>query len=96
MINWMKKHPFVMCLLFQCILLTLYLLSGTMKYEVSDDFMMQLMVSGAYGTGASDMMFTSPLLAMTLSWLYQTLPFVNWYFYFQASMIMLSLRIFIS
>ena len=93
MINWMKKHPFVMCLLFQCILLTLYLLSGTMKYEVSDDFMMQLMVSGAYGTGASDMMFTSPLLAMTLSWLYQTFPFVNWYFYFQASMIMLSLSV---
>ena len=93
MINWIKKHPYAMCLLFQSILLILYLLSGTMKYEVSDDFMMQLMVSGAYGTSATDMMFTSPILAMALSWLYQVLPLVNWYFYFQAIMIMLSLSV---
>lgn len=76
--QWIDKHPFAMCLTIQLILLVLYIISGTMKYEVSDDFMMQMMVSGAYGTAASDMMFTSPFLAIVLSALYQVLPFINW------------------
>ena len=91
--TYLKKYPFLTCLLIQMIILAFYLISGTMKYEVSDDFMMQLMVSGAYGTSANDMMFTSPLLAMLLSGLYQILPMINWYFYFQAILIMVSLSV---
>lgn len=93
MINYLKKHPFIACLVIQCFILVCYFISGTMKYEVSDDFMMQLMVSGAYGTTASDMMFTSPILAISLSFLYQLIPSINWYFYFQALLIFMSLTI---
>lgn len=91
--NYIEKHPFFTSFFIQLIILSCYIISGTMKYEVSDDFMMQLMVSGAYGTAASDMMFTSPLLAMGLSWFYQIIPVVNWYFYFQVLLILISLSI---
>lgn len=91
--QYIKNHPFLTCICIQLIIFILYCISGTIKYEVSDDFMMQMMVSGAYGSTANDMMFTSPILAIILSFLYQILPFVNWYFYFQAGMIVISLSI---
>ena len=93
MITYIKKHPFISCFCIHLFILIAYLISGTMKYEVSDDFMMQMMVSNAYGSSSSDMMFTSPILAILLSTFYQILPMINWYFYFQTFLIMISLTI---
>ena len=84
--------PFQLAFLINALFLICYLISGTMKYEVSDDFMMEVMVSGAYtGTPSPYIMFMNPLIGLFLSTLYKLHASLNWYFYFQVAMIFLSL-----
>ena len=68
--------PFQLAFLINALFLICYLISGTMKYEVSDDFMMEVMVSGAYtGTPSPYIMFMNPLIGLFLSTLYNLQQF---------------------
>ena len=50
------------------VLLLLFAFSGCMKYEVSDDFIMEMMVSGAYtGSPSPFIMFMHPIIGIVLS-----------------------------
>ena len=49
------------------VLLILFAFSGCMKYEVSDDFIMEMVVSGAYtGSPSSFIMFMHPMIGIVL------------------------------
>lgn len=83
-----KKGVFIL----NFIILLTYVLSGCMKYEVSDDFIMEMMVSGAYtGKPSPYIMFMNPIIGILLSSLYNIFGKFNWYFLFQIAIIFLSL-----
>lgn len=83
-----KKGIFIL----NFIILLTYALSGCMKYEVSDDFIMEMMVSGAYtGNPSPYIMFMNPIIGIFLSFLYNVFKKINWYFLFQIAVIFLSL-----
>ena len=49
------------------VLLILFAFSGCMKYEVSDDFIMEMVVSGAYtGSPSSFIMFMHPMIGIVI------------------------------
>lgn len=76
------------------VLLLLFAFSGCMKYEVSDDFIMEMMVSGAYtGSPSPFIMFMHPIVGLVLSILYTFIATINWYFIFQITVIFTSLCI---
>lgn len=88
------KNPFLISLLFNIALLSIFIFSGTMKFEVSDDFIMETIVSGSYnGTPEPYIMFMSPILGYLLSGLYTFVPFINWYVWFQVLLICLGFTI---
>lgn len=90
-----KISPFAIACILNAILLALYYFSGTMKYEVSDDFLMQIMVSGTYsGEPSPYIMFMNPLIGILLSQLYSLCSTINWYFYFQVIVIYCTLTSF--
>ena len=71
------RRAFVINMIF----LLLFLCSGTMKYETSDDFMMEVVVSGAYtGDPSPYILFMNPMIGMILSFLYCLSTGINWYF----------------
>lgn len=75
-------------------LLLLFAFSGCMKYEVSDDFIMEMIVSGAYtGSPSPFVMFMHPIIGIVLSILYTFIATINWYFIFQITVIFTSLCI---
>lgn len=75
-------------------LLLLFAFSGCMKYEVSDDFIMEMIVSGAYtGSPSPFIMFMHPIIGIVLSILYTFIATINWYFIFQITVIFTSLCI---
>lgn len=76
------------------ILLFLFAFSGCMKYEVSDDFVMEMTVSGAYtGSASPFIMFMHPIVGFVLSILYAFTAAISWYFIFQITVIFTSLCI---
>ena len=79
-----RKHLFWILAALQVILLALILLLCNIKYEVSDDFMMEMVVSGAYnGRPDAHMMFSNIALGALLVPLYRLCPGVSWYFWGQ-------------
>ena len=83
-----KKGVFIL----NFIILVTYALSGCIKYEVSDDFVMEMMVSGAYtGKPSPFIMFMNPIIGILLSSLYNIFGKLNWYFLFHIAIIFLSL-----
>ncbi len=86
-----EAHPVLFSLALSVILFVLPAATGVMKYEVSDDFMMELIVSGQYGgTPSPYIMFMSPLLGQMFAWLYAAVPGFNWYVWFQISLMIIS------
>lgn len=62
------------------------------KYEVSDDFMMDAVLSGAFGQGYNaHLLFSNIFLGYALKIMYMLIPVVSWYFVFQMSVCFLSL-----
>ena len=79
---------FIASLLLNILVLSLTIISGTIKFEVSDDFIMMATVSGAYnGVPSQFIMFMNPLIGILLSNLYKIFPFINWYVWLQLIMI---------
>lgn len=85
---------FTLSLLFNVFILSLNIISGTIKFEVSDDFIMMATVSGAYnGIPSKYIMFMNPLIGILISGLYNCIPSINWYVWLQLIMICISFSI---
>lgn len=62
-----------------------------MKYEVSDDFIMASIMSGAYGNEPNpQMIFVNVILGYLLLPLYQLVPSISWYFVMEIVLVFLS------
>lgn len=87
-----NRFQFALLVAFNLCFLLLVIRSGTIKYEVSDDFLMEILVSGAYtGDSSPYIMFMSPIIGEALSFLYAVIPGMNWYMFFQLFFIVVSL-----
>lgn len=86
-----KKKLFFVLAAAQAVLLLCILLFCSIKYEVSDDFIMEMVVSGAY-TGHPDahMMFSNIFIGWLLVPLYSLFPTISWYFWLQMLLCFLS------
>ncbi len=72
-----------MCLAFMinAVFLLFAILFCDMKYEVSDDFIVDGVLSGAFGTGYNEyLLFSNILYGYVLKALYQITSIVSWYF----------------
>lgn len=71
--------------------LLLVLVFCDIKYEVSDDFVMASILSGAYGTAPNpQMIFVNVIIGYLLLPLYYLFPMVSWYFIAEISLVFLS------
>lgn len=88
-----KQNRNFFCLLFLQIVFTLMILFFCdIKYEVSDDFVMSLIASGAFnGSPSPYIMFSNVLYGALLAGLYQLASSVNWYFWLQILISFLAL-----
>lgn len=86
-----KKKLFFVLAAAQAVLLLCILFFCSIKYEVSDDFIMEMVVSGAY-TGHPDahMMFSNIFIGWLLVPLYSLFPAISWYFWLQMLLCFLS------
>ena len=75
------SHHVFMSFLINAIFLLLVVLFCDMKYEVSDDFIVDSILSGAYGNGYDEhLLFSNIIYGYFLKFLYQLIPVVSWYF----------------
>ena len=89
--NKIFTSNFVLAFVINLIFLLLVLMFCDMKYEVSDDFVMASILSGAYGdTPNPHMIFVNILLGYLLIPLYTIFPEISWYFVTQILLIFLS------
>ena len=78
-------------ILLNSLFLCLVLLFCDVKYEVSDDFVMAAILSGAYGNGINpQMVFVNVIIGYLLLPFYKVFPGVSWYFIFQFFLIYIS------
>lgn len=82
MLNIIKRSPVIIkALLLNLFFLLLVIIFCDMKYEVSDDYVMQTILEGAYGTTFDPhLLFSNIILGYILVFFYQLLPSVSWYF----------------
>lgn len=87
-----QKCSFVCIACVHLIVLAVILLFCDVKLEVSDDFVMEMILSGVY-TGANDIhiMFSNVIWACILLPFYKLFPGVNWYLLGQLLVCLLSL-----
>ena len=63
------------------IFLLLVIMFCDMKYEVSDDFIVDSILSGAYGNGYDEhLLFSNILYGYFLKLMYKLIPVISWYF----------------
>lgn len=89
----MKKlnTNFNIALLINIFALGLVLLCCDLKYEVSDDFVMSTIISGAYGKGRNPhLIFSNILLGYMLLPFYKLIPQISWYFVMHIAVIFIS------
>ncbi len=89
--NWFRSSVGLAFLLnLACLILVIVFCD--MKYEVSDDFVVDAVLSGAYGTGYdAHLLFSNILYGGFLKLLYQLIPMVSWYFVCQIAICFLAL-----
>lgn len=82
---------FNIALLINLLALGLVLLCCDLKYEVSDDFVMSTILSGAYGKGQNPhLLFSNILLGYVLLPFYKLIPQISWYFVMHIGVIFIS------
>jgi hypothetical protein len=82
---------FNIALLLNIFALGLVLLCCDLKYEVSDDFVMSTIVSGAYGKGVNPhLIFSNILIGYVLLPFYEFFPRISWYFVMHIAAIFMS------
>ena len=80
-----EQSVFLLLAGFQLLLFLLLIFFGNVKYEVSDDFVVEMMLSGTYtGTPDARLLFGNSLLGLILMPLYRLFPSVSWYFWGQC------------
>lgn len=78
---YIKRKEVVWALLLNLCFLIFIILFCDMKYEVSDDFIMAGIVSGAYGNGYNPhLLFSNIIIGYILVLFYKAIPIVSWYF----------------
>ncbi len=76
-----KKHPLILAFLLNLFALIIRLLVFDVKYEVSDDFITDAVLSGAFGNGYDpDLLFGNIILGYLLVLLYKLIPTISFYF----------------
>lgn len=93
--NVYKKHTtLIQALSVNILIVAFCLLTSTIKYETSDDYMMQLVVSGTLTNSPSSyIQFMNPMIGLFLSTLYKITTSINWYFWCQLLSIFTCLTI---
>lgn len=87
-----KHSPLAQAFLLNGAFLLCAILFCDIKYEVSDDFMMEAVLSGAFGQGYNaHLLFSNIFLGYALKIMYMLIPIVSWYFIFQIGVCFLSL-----
>jgi len=90
-VNRIKNSSVLSAVLMNLGLLILVFVFCDLKYEVSDDFIMASILSGAFGEARNPhMIFANVLLGYLLLPLYGLLPQVSWYFVFQIFLVFAS------
>lgn len=75
------KYSWPVALLINLSFLTMVFIFLDMKYETSDDFVVDSILSGAYGLDYDPhLLFSNIILGYGLKILYVALPTVSWYF----------------
>lgn len=87
----LHKRPVIFSFFINIFFLILILFCCDLKYEVSDDFVMASILSGAYGdTQNPYIIFVNVLIGYLLLPFYKLIPQISWYFVFQIAVIMVS------
>lgn len=75
-----KRHTFIIAIILHCVLAAGLLLFSDLKYEVSDDFIMELILSGAFN-GKTDphILFSNYIWGLFLELFYRFFPGISWY-----------------
>lgn len=90
-VNKLLESNFIIAFVLNLIFLLLVLIFCDLKYEVSDDFVMASILSGAYGDAPNPhMIFVNILIGYLLIPLYVAFPQISWYFIAQIILIFLS------
>lgn len=88
----LTNNKFIVSLLINLTFLFLALLFCDMKYEVSDDFIMDAILSGALGHNYNEhLLFSNILYGYLLKFLYSITKKISWYFVFQVVICFVSL-----
>ena len=88
----LTNNKFIVSLLINLTFLFLALLFCDMKYEVSDDFIMDAILSGALGHNYNEhLLFSNILYGYLLKFLYSITEKISWYFVFQVVICFVSL-----
>ncbi len=81
--NIIKSKPIFMSLLINIVLYALAVIFCDFKYEISDDFVVEGILSGAYsGTTDPHLLFSNILLGYFLKFFYDVFPNISFYFVF--------------
>ena len=89
--DFYKKNAFLSFII-NAVFLLMVILFCDMKYEVSDDFIVDSILSGAYGNGYDEhLLFSNIIYGLFLKQLYKIFPVVSWYFVFHIAICFFSL-----
>ena len=81
MIAKLKQNIFLRAIMINILFAALLLIFFEQKYEMSDDFVMEGILSGAYGNGRNPrMIFVNVIYGCLLLPLYNLFPKISWYF----------------
>ena len=81
-IQTVASKPLLLALLFNLVALLLSVIFFDIKYEVSDDYITDAVLSGAFGTGYDpQILFGNVILGYILVFLYKLIPTVSFYFF---------------
>ena len=81
MIAKLRQNVFLRAIMINILFAALLLIFFEQKYEMSDDFVMEGILSGAYGNGRNPrMIFVNVIYGCLLLPLYNLFPKISWYF----------------
>ena len=91
-VMFIMNSPLLFSLIINLLFFITFFMFGSIKYEVSDDFIMQMIVSGGYtGVPSPEIVFMNIAIGYVLSFLYSICHTINWYFWFQVLISFISL-----
>lgn len=90
-IKKISKYPLIYALVMNIFYLGMILIFCDLKYEVSDDFIMSSILSGAFGDSLNPkMIFVNVIIGYILLPFYKICPEISWYFILQLLLCFLS------